>query len=453
MKKPVAPPEKSAREYSPKNILRAAPDAAAFTPDFLDNVVLIYGPRKSGTTLLQSLLDGGSQLLMLPGEAKIKFLFRPQRGNPYLLRYALKSGDTDFTFVRAQTGATPTFSAADAPHFPGLSPDESAQLFDAPRYFQTLQKLSEALPNGVYARTARGETVPLPSQDLREELRAEIAAFAACLNAREYSREQTTQNETTAKAEKPAADARGANSQLGADSQHNADTKETREYSQSQSEAAPTPTAQHTKHPAENERYEYSRDAAAAHFRGFAVKEVGSDPRVVIARWREVFPRARVAFLVRDPRFVARSIALDRRRKGVHLGFAKTWRECEEALHIVAGAARAKENCAVLCYEDLTRDTRGEMQRLCAALDISFEEKLCAPTMLGRSAVVRTASQKTAGVFRVQKNWSDDLLPSQRFAIVLCCALAPLLFALQRRPFVHYDVLQKSLQARRTAEK
>ncbi len=453
MKKPVAPPETSAREYSPENILRAAPDAAALAPDFLDNAVLIYGPRKSGTTLLQSLLDGGSQLLTLPGEAKIKFLFHPQRGNPFLLRYALQSGDTDFTFARAQTGAAPIFSEDATPHFPGLSPAESAQLFDAPRYFQTLQKQIAAEPNGIYARAAHDQTAPLSSQDLRAELRAEIAAFAACVNAREYSQNETAPNRTAAESEKSLGDARFQSLQNEADFSPDADAEETRELLPNQSGATPTPNLQQTKPPTENERCEHSRGEIMAHFRGFAVKEVGSDARVIIARWREVFPEARVVFLVRDPRFVARSIVLDRRRKGVQLGFAKTWRECEEALHIVAGAARAQENCVVLCYEDLTRDTRGEMQRLCAALNLDFEEKLCAPTMLGRSAVVRTASQKTAGVFRAQKKWSDDLLPSQRHAIALCCALAPLLFALQRRPFVRYEALQKSLQARRAAEK
>lgn len=41
--------------------------------NWLNKAILIYGPRKSGTTLTQSLLDGGNELLMRPGELKMKF--------------------------------------------------------------------------------------------------------------------------------------------------------------------------------------------------------------------------------------------------------------------------------------------------------------------------------------------------------------------------------------------
>ncbi|MEF8848944.1 MAG: hypothetical protein V5A68_07410, partial [Candidatus Thermoplasmatota archaeon] len=39
---------------------------------WLDNAVLIYGPRKAGTTLLDNLLDGNSELFVHPRELKIK---------------------------------------------------------------------------------------------------------------------------------------------------------------------------------------------------------------------------------------------------------------------------------------------------------------------------------------------------------------------------------------------
>jgi hypothetical protein len=45
--------------------------------DLLSQPVLVYGPRKAGTTLLQSLLDGGSAMLMLPDELKLKYMVRP----------------------------------------------------------------------------------------------------------------------------------------------------------------------------------------------------------------------------------------------------------------------------------------------------------------------------------------------------------------------------------------
>ncbi len=37
-----------------------------------NNAVLIYGARKSGTTLLQNLLDGGEEILVFPNEIKLK---------------------------------------------------------------------------------------------------------------------------------------------------------------------------------------------------------------------------------------------------------------------------------------------------------------------------------------------------------------------------------------------
>lgn len=40
---------------------------------FLNSPILVYGPRKGGTTLFQSLLDGHPNILMLPGELKVKY--------------------------------------------------------------------------------------------------------------------------------------------------------------------------------------------------------------------------------------------------------------------------------------------------------------------------------------------------------------------------------------------
>lgn len=40
-----------------------------------ENAVLLYGPRKSGSTLLQYLLDGNKKYIMIPGELKLKRLY------------------------------------------------------------------------------------------------------------------------------------------------------------------------------------------------------------------------------------------------------------------------------------------------------------------------------------------------------------------------------------------
>src|SRR5215208_3762412 len=51
-------------------------------PEWVDNAVLVYGPRKGGTTLLHNLLDGGDEMLVYPAELKLKsFARQPRRRN------------------------------------------------------------------------------------------------------------------------------------------------------------------------------------------------------------------------------------------------------------------------------------------------------------------------------------------------------------------------------------
>lgn len=61
-------------------------------PEWLLNPpLLIYGPRKGGTTLLQNLHDGSEQLFVYPSELKLKFLadiLWPADLNTALLRYS-----------------------------------------------------------------------------------------------------------------------------------------------------------------------------------------------------------------------------------------------------------------------------------------------------------------------------------------------------------------------------
>jgi sulfotransferase family protein len=42
--------------------------------EFIENGVFVYGPRKSGTTLVQNLLDGSNSIMMVPDELKLKFM-------------------------------------------------------------------------------------------------------------------------------------------------------------------------------------------------------------------------------------------------------------------------------------------------------------------------------------------------------------------------------------------
>lgn len=45
-------------------------------PGWLEHGVLVYGPRKGGTTLFQNLLDGTPEMLVYPAELKLKFFAR-----------------------------------------------------------------------------------------------------------------------------------------------------------------------------------------------------------------------------------------------------------------------------------------------------------------------------------------------------------------------------------------
>lgn len=57
-----------------------AAEIPAELPSWVERGVLVYGPRKAGTTLLQNLLDGSDQLFVYPAELKLKWFVRaPER--------------------------------------------------------------------------------------------------------------------------------------------------------------------------------------------------------------------------------------------------------------------------------------------------------------------------------------------------------------------------------------
>lgn len=57
-----------------ENANDSAAAAGAGDESWFENAVLVYGPRKGGTTLLQNLLDGGEGLFVYPVELKLKQL-------------------------------------------------------------------------------------------------------------------------------------------------------------------------------------------------------------------------------------------------------------------------------------------------------------------------------------------------------------------------------------------
>jgi len=69
---------------------------SAGDPAWLERAILIYGPRKAGTTLYQNLLDGAPGLAAYPVEMKLKYFVRqplsaPVPVNDYLERSKLKN--------------------------------------------------------------------------------------------------------------------------------------------------------------------------------------------------------------------------------------------------------------------------------------------------------------------------------------------------------------------------
>jgi hypothetical protein len=58
---------------------------------WLDNAVLVYGPRKAGTTLLQNLLDGTSDLAVYPAELKLKYFVKNKPDDRLIDAYRARS--------------------------------------------------------------------------------------------------------------------------------------------------------------------------------------------------------------------------------------------------------------------------------------------------------------------------------------------------------------------------
>jgi hypothetical protein len=93
-------------------------------PSWVEQGVLVYGPRKAGTTLFQNLLDGGDQIFAYPAELKLKsFIKKPARAE-----------DIGEYFSRSRI---PTVVS---PHF---SQDRYREIWAVARKQHTLQGLAE----------------------------------------------------------------------------------------------------------------------------------------------------------------------------------------------------------------------------------------------------------------------------------------------------------------------
>jgi hypothetical protein len=307
--------------------------------DFSSRALLLYGPRKSGSSLLHNLLDGGSHLLMLPGELKIKPLVQKQKFRKTLVQHYVQRGRLGFTEMLEGSVLEPeTLRPKAGYHFTGLSVEQMNELFDLDLYVQRLREMLLDPPESYGAIVQR-----------------DVEAFREALKLPE------------------------------------------KKYS------------------------------------CWAAKEVGGNTEELIPFFQQTFPVPKIIYIARDPRFVVRSIVMDRRRKGIHLGYRGTWDECKRAqvvINHIYQSAFDNPNAIVVIYEKLTENLEAEMRRIAKLLEIPFEPILCQPTTLGVPVVVRTSSQKTTAVFKPEADWKKDLTPAQVAAIKLFHAVKPLRYNL-----------------------
>jgi Sulfotransferase family len=109
---------------------------------FLSRPVLVYGPRKAGTTLLQSLLDGGPALLMLPDELKLKYMARPgwPWGKP-AARWFIERGRSFFPDLFRIGPDGHTVLVDESSSFAGLSREQLEEILDPDKYASGLETL------------------------------------------------------------------------------------------------------------------------------------------------------------------------------------------------------------------------------------------------------------------------------------------------------------------------
>jgi len=106
------------------NTRTSAADPREDPARWIERGVLVYGPRKAGTTLFQNLLDGSDQVFVYPAELKIKILVcKPEQG-----------AEIESYFSRS---FIPT---VDSPHF---SQDRYQEIWAAARSQRTLRRLAE----------------------------------------------------------------------------------------------------------------------------------------------------------------------------------------------------------------------------------------------------------------------------------------------------------------------
>jgi hypothetical protein len=142
----------------------------------------VYGPRKAGTTLLQNLLDGGSAMLMVPGELKLKVFVRKQERARVDAAGLFVARGRSILPISFQPGPEAPQTADDMSDKGGLSIRKFSEILDVEKYAAQISEIQSD-----------------PAMDIGEVLKADITAFVAALR------------------EGPAAEKRWASKEVGGD--------------------------------------------------------------------------------------------------------------------------------------------------------------------------------------------------------------------------------------------
>jgi hypothetical protein len=108
--------------------------------EFVENVVLVYGPRKSGTTLLHNLLDGGRDILVIPDELKLKFILEKILKSPFeKKRFFFSKGRSLFRNLEVAESSGQWRIDMKGPFRIGnISSQDLSRKFDAKKYVESL---------------------------------------------------------------------------------------------------------------------------------------------------------------------------------------------------------------------------------------------------------------------------------------------------------------------------
>lgn len=153
----------------------------------------------------------------------------------------------------------------------------------------------------------------------------------------------------------------------------------------------------------------------------WCIKEVGGNADKILNWFLTSFPQGRVISIRRDPRFVARAVYRERRRRGVCLDVAGIRHQAREPWLVEAAQVRFSNHPRVftLSYEKLVQQPAIQMAELTSFLDIPFDQVMTYPTQNGIETEVNTASKSGRGVFQSNATYSDGLTLGERVAIVM----------------------------------